>query len=118
MGRVQGSWFRVQQRSKIADSSASLQRELHENYIQPLVELESDLREAGDFDEAVLGVEAKAGVLQGVDAGDDGVDFALAGALDLVGEQGRTDALALVVGVDVDGVFDGEAIARSAAEGV
>ena len=92
--------------------------QLHEHHVEPAVELVADLGEAGDFAEAVLGVEGEAGGLLGVDAGDDGVQAERAGALDLVGEDRRADALAVAVGVDVDGVLDGEAVAALAAKRV
>jgi hypothetical protein len=78
----------------------------------------ADLGEAADFAEAVLVVEGEAAFLLGVDAGDDGVKAERAGAFDLVEDDGGADALAVMVGVDVDGVFDGEAIAGLVAEGV
>jgi hypothetical protein len=46
------------------------------------------------------------------------VDAELPGAFDLIEDDGGADPLAVMVGVDIDGVLDGEAVAGLVAEGV
>src|SRR4051812_45825220 len=89
---------------------------LHVDDVQPAVEFEAYFFEEGYLIEAVGGVDGYAGGLFGVDAGDDRVMAQGAGAVDQVGEEGAADALALVVGVDVDGVFDGARVGGAGVE--
>jgi hypothetical protein len=85
--------------------------------VEPAVELEADFLEEGDALEALGFVEGDAGGLLGVDAGDDRVVAEGGGAGDQVDQKCAADALAVVLGVDVDGVLDGSGVCGAFVKG-
>ena len=89
---------------------------MHEDKVEPLVEFEADVGEVADLDESEVAVEGDAGGLVGGDQCDDLAVAEDAGAGDEVCEQCAAEALAVVGVVDVDGVFDGEAVGGARVE--
>ena len=84
----------------------ALEHQLHVNHVQPASELVADLLEAADVLEAEPFVQRDAGGLIAVDAGDDVSMIKRTGAIDQVLQDQAADALAMIVVMDVDGVFD------------
>src|SRR5437762_11463094 len=89
-----------------------LQHLLHEDYVEPAVELASYFALSSDLVEAACGVEGDRRFVATDDASDHGVKAVVARQLDEVAEQQPTDTAAAQVAPDVDRVLDRRRVGR------
>ena len=80
---------------------------LHEQQIEPALEFAADLAQLGGLGEAGASVQGDGGFVAGLDAGDHHVLAGFGCVIDEGGKQGAADALAVVIGVNIDRVFHG-----------
>ena len=85
---------------------AGLEHVLHDDHVEPAVELAADLALDPDRREAACRVERDRCLVAADDAGHDGVEAVVAGQAYELAEDGLADAPALVGGIDVDRVLD------------
>jgi hypothetical protein len=93
-----------------------LEDTLQQDEVEPAVEFEANLGEVGYAFEAQTFVQANGAGVFGVDAADDDVFAEAASDWEELKDELGADSLVAVVGMDVDGVFDGEAVAGPGAE--
>src|SRR5688572_10412139 len=91
-----------------------LKQLLHENDVEPAVELAADFGELGDAGEACRFEQCEDGGGFTAAPADQRVMAGGAGALDQVRQQRAADAAPMAVVVDVDGEFDAVAVGRPA----
>jgi hypothetical protein len=114
MGEVEGGGARRGDRGTMP---GLVDEPLQVDGVEGAVEFEAGVFEAAGFDETGGAVEAEAWFLVGGDDGNDGAMAEGAGAMHEIVQEHFAQAAALVVGVDVEGVFDGEPPAGARVKG-